>query len=805
MESILQTDEDIRMPSKGRYTAGKQVSRYEADSENIDIEYKNLEGQGHTAWCSNCSCPLGNKKPLVIKALTVTVVFGIGLVLGFLFRKTVYSKSGDVPIYDKPNSSSIYSIKQDYDREFSKLIQDDLEDVYNYEDHMKIITRCVHMSGVGSANKLLDYVEQKWKTFPFDAVKVKKYNVTLSYANYTNMNANLVTVQTANGTLIFHSQYNTSSSHPEYLPFSAYSPSGKVTTTKVVYGHYGRPGDLKTLRDNKIAIKDSLLIVRYGRIHPASKVKNAEQYGAAGVILYSDPADYANNQTTVYPDSWWLPGWAVQLSHVRYNLLGDPSTPDYSSITGVHHKSEARSHFPKIPVQPVRYEDAQFLLSDMAGPVVKNEWFGGLNITYRLGPGYTDDRKVTLQVENMIQERLISNILAVVKGHYESDKYVIIGSHIDSWIQGGVDSGTGYTVIQELARTFAYHIGKGWRPRRTIIFALWDASKYGNIGAYEWVQEHEQQLTAGAVAYINLDALIQGNYSFAASASPLLFSTIVEATQTVQLNCSNKQWCTKLSTIYSQWMKSFPGENNMPKFKSIGDDSDHAPFVYRVGVPILFPQYTFNETMYPFLSTYPAVGALEDTKDYVEKFIDPNYTLHITMTKVLSDVILRLSDSAILPFDLQSFINFVESGKKVVNEMTTALMSMGITIDTAHFCVDAIERFSNAATNLKHKINNIDRSNFSEFDLYILNNKLIHLSRAFISDVGLPGNKHYRNILLAPDPLDLKKEITFPGIYWSVHSNFNKTEIKEHLNEQISLLVLSLNRATDILNDSMVT
>jgi hypothetical protein len=100
------------MPSKGRYTAGKQVSRYEADSENIDIEYKNLEGQGHSVWCSNCTCPLGDKKPLVIKALTVTVVFGIGLVIGFLLRKTVYSSNEDLPIYEKPNTSSIYSIKQ---------------------------------------------------------------------------------------------------------------------------------------------------------------------------------------------------------------------------------------------------------------------------------------------------------------------------------------------------------------------------------------------------------------------------------------------------------------------------------------------------------------------------------------------------------------------------------------------------------------------------------------------------------------------------------------------------------------------
>lgn len=794
------------MPSKGRYTAGKQVSRYEADSENIDIEYKNLEGQSQGTACSNCTCPLGDKKPL-IKVLSVIIVFGIGLVLGFLIRTSVYHEGGNQtrpPDIQKP--SSLYSIKQDYDPEFSKLIQDNLDEVYNYEDHMKIITKCIHMSGVGSANKLLDYVEQKWRTFPFDAVKVKRYNVTLSYPNYTNMDANIVTVQAANGSLIFRSEYNTSSAHPEYLPFSPYSPSGEVTTTKVVYGHYGRLEDFEKLARANVSVRDSILVVRYGHIHAASKVKNAEKYGAAGVILYSDPADYANNQSTVFPDNWWLPSWAVQIAHVRYELLGDPSTPEYSSITGVHHNSELSSHFPAIPVQPVRYEDARFLLSDMDGPVVDNEWFGGLNITYRLGPGYKDQRKVTLLVDNMIQERNISNILAVVKGHYESDKYVIIGAHIDSWMQGAVDAGTGYTVIQELARTFAYHIGEGWRPRRTIILALWDASKYGNIGSYEWVQEYEQQLTAGAVAYINLDAVIQGDYSFIAAASPLLVSVIMNATKTVNLNCTLVAGCPKPYTVFHQWADNFPSQTDgLPMLKVIGDSSDHAPFLYRLGVPIINPQFTFNETNHPSLSTYPAIGALEDTKEYVERFIDPDYSLHITMAKVLSDVILRLSDSAILPFDLQSLIDTLRNGKDTLAEASNALMSMSIETDGVDAAVDALERLCIALTDLKNTITSIDRTKFSEFDLYIINNKLLHLSRAFISENGLPGNKHYKNILLGPDPMDIQKELLFPGISYSVHQNYNRTEMLHHLNEQLSLIVFCLNKARDIITDALVT
>ena len=44
------------------------------------------------------------------------------------------------------------------------------------------------------------------------------------------MDANTVTVHRPDGYMVFQSQYNMSSSHPEYLPFNAYAPAGKVST-----------------------------------------------------------------------------------------------------------------------------------------------------------------------------------------------------------------------------------------------------------------------------------------------------------------------------------------------------------------------------------------------------------------------------------------------------------------------------------------------------------------------------------------------------------------------------------------------
>lgn len=46
-----------------------------------------------------------------------------------------------------------------------------------------------------------------------------------------------------------------------------------IFQTKVVYGHYGRYEDYKELEARSVPVKDSLLILRYGRLLPANKVR----------------------------------------------------------------------------------------------------------------------------------------------------------------------------------------------------------------------------------------------------------------------------------------------------------------------------------------------------------------------------------------------------------------------------------------------------------------------------------------------------------------------------------------------------
>ncbi len=87
---------------------------------------------------------------------------------------------------------------------------------------------------------------------------------------------------------------------------------------------------------------------------------------------------------------------------------------------------------------------------------------------------------------------------------------MIVGCHYDSWLFGGVDPNSGTAVMMEIAKAFSKMTEKGWKPRRSIIFAHWDAEEQGYHGSYEWVEEHAQELTHKTVAYINMDAAISG-------------------------------------------------------------------------------------------------------------------------------------------------------------------------------------------------------------------------------------------------------------------------------------------------------
>jgi len=83
--------------------------------------------------------------------------------------------------------------------------------------------------------------------------------------------------------------------------------------------------------------------------------------------------------------------------------------------------------------------------------------------------------------------------VAEIKGLELADERVIIGGHLDSWDlgQGALDNGTGAMAVLEAARTLK---ALGWKPKRTITFALFTGEEQGGIGATTFLRNHEAEL-----------------------------------------------------------------------------------------------------------------------------------------------------------------------------------------------------------------------------------------------------------------------------------------------------------------------
>ncbi len=326
--------------------------------------------------------------------------------------------------------------------------------------------------------------------------------------------------------------------------FHGYGVSDEVGG-QVVYANYGRPQDFEELEKLGIDVKDKIILVRYGELFRGLKVRNAQKRGAAGILIFSDPADDGFAKGDVYPSGRFRPGSAIQRGSVQFLSLGpgDPSTPfgpsvknakrlpiddydgftlsdksfgsatappffpsvaDWEKITGL----KREDYFATIPSLPLGYDSAREILKVLAGPDVPAGWQGGLPLAYHVGPGPAE---VKLSVEMDYRLRTIWNVIATLPGSVEPDRWVMVGNHRDAWVYGAVDPGSGTAATLEMCRALGAAVKNGWKPRRTIAYASWDAEEYGLVGSTEWAEEHAREVDEKVVLLLNVDSAVAGS------------------------------------------------------------------------------------------------------------------------------------------------------------------------------------------------------------------------------------------------------------------------------------------------------
>ncbi|XP_064487380.1 N-acetylated-alpha-linked acidic dipeptidase 2-like [Ornithodoros turicata] len=145
--------------------------------------------------------------------------------------------------------------------------------------------------------------------------------------------------------------------------FYAYSAATDIKEP-VMYVNYATKRDFDYITRRGLNAFGKICIARIGQIPRREKVQNVEKAGGAGLLLFLDPEDVGPRTTREgpYPNSWWVGGSAMERGSVAY-VLGDPLTPGYPSRDGMYRIPQSKASLPRIPCQPIGYDDARKILS----------------------------------------------------------------------------------------------------------------------------------------------------------------------------------------------------------------------------------------------------------------------------------------------------------------------------------------------------------------------------------------------------------------------------------------------------------
>lgn len=625
-----------------------------------------------------------------------------------------------------------------------------LPDGLTFQTHLQELTKVPHPSGSEGSQQVIEYIIAVMKSA---GLQVDTYDYDI-YMDQPPSDTKVEIVRPIrlplNNKEYIHDE-DPYSSHADISPgWNAYSGSGDVTA-EVVYVNYGRKEDFEQLESMGIPLTGKIALVRYGGNFRGYKVKYAEAAGAAGVIIYTDPADNGYSRGLVYPEGTFADESTIQRGSVlTLDYTGDPLTP-FTPALPLDSKMKTERLDPKdvafhtIPAAPIPYGSAQEIMKQMAGQAVPAGWQGGLPFTYRLEGGAK--LKVRLKVRQKKEFTRVTNVVGTLVGSEYPDEWIILGCHHDAWEFGALDPNSGTATLLTLAEALGKLLDAGYSPKRSIKIAHWDAEEFGILGSTEWVEQFHNELTEKAVAYINLDAAVSGP-DFSASASPSLKQLIIEATKTITHPDIQQ-------SVYEHWMQQQPGMIE-PVLGNLGGGSDHVGFYTHLGIPSAGLGMGRSSGIYH--SAY-------DNFAWYQKFADPNFVYGPAMVKICGIIGLRLANADLLSYEVRCYGSDLQHHTTDIEQQIHAYAE-DIQLDEMRKTIDALmeasKNYNNALTN------KMEEESIEKTFATIVNKELIGLEKSFIIQKGMPFGNWYRSLYASPDPFSGYASWMLPALQYEV-------------------------------------
>lgn len=685
----------------------------------------------------------------------------------------------------------------------------------NIGQNIKYLSAKPHAVGSPAGKVYAEYILNQYKSFSWDA-KIETFHVLFP----TPKTRVLEMISPTSYKAVLKEpalKEDMTSGQTDQLPtYNAWSADGNVTG-EVVFVNYGLPSDYEELAKLGIDVKGKIVIAKYGRSWRGIKPKVAQEHGAIGCIIYSDPKDDGYLQGDVYPKGAFKNEYGVQRGSVMDMVIypGDPLTPGIGATEDAKRLERLQAtNLLKIPVLPISYHDAKPLLEALEGPVAPAAWAGGLPITYHIGPGKT---KVHLQLAFEWKIVPCYDVIAMIKGSQYPDEWVVRGNHHDAWVNGANDPISGQAALLEEAKSIGALLKSGWRPKRTLVYCSWDGEEPGLLGSTEWAEFHADELQKKGVVYINTDASARGFLDAGGShALEPLMDEIAKDVIDPQTKVSiyERKKASDIVTAATARAKKDALNQNSLKLDALGSGSDFSSFLQHLAVPALNLGFGGEDNGGEYHSIY-------DSYDNYVRFKDPGFYYGQTLAQTAGRTVLRMANADVLPFDFRHLYTTVNDYTKELMDLlqqtkeNTEVENQLIKMNGYRLAADPTKTFivptakeevpfldfsslQNALSSLQKSADSLSKISIkavaTNADHEALNKALYQAEQELIMKSGLPRRGWYKHTLYAPGFYTGYGVKTMPGIREAIEQrNWKEAQ------EQISIAAQAVNRLSNYL------
>jgi len=619
-----------------------------------------------------------------------------------------------------------------------------IPDAARLKEYMAVMAAEPHVAGQPGSRRVAEYALEKFTSWGLDA-SIESLEALMPWPTERLVQLTAPTSQalTLQEPVI---AADPDSSDKDATPtFNAYSADGDATA-EVVYVNYGMPADYEKLDELGISVEGKIVLARYGAGWRGIKPKVAWEHGAVGCLIYSDPRDDGFYQGDVYPDGPFRPEQGVQRGSVMDMPVhtGDPLSPGWGSEPGARKLSQQEAAtILKIPVLPISYGDALPILRALKGPVAPEPWRGALPVTYHVGPG---PASVRIKLAFEWKTRPLHNVIVRIDGSTFPDEWIIFGNHHDAWVNGADDPISGAVSLMEMARGLSELLKTGWRPRRTIVLALWDGEEWGLLGSTEWAEKHAAELRDKAAVYINTDSTEKGWLN--AGGSHGLQQLLNEVGRDIPDPRSGNPIVeeARRRSVLNLPEAERPGAeaDKALRLDPLGSGSDFTPFLQHLTISALNVSFGGESNGGIYHSVYDSVR-------WYTTFADTDYVYGRTLAQVTGTLALRLADAPLLPFRFSDTADTLGRYVTELEKLAASKKDANVDLKPVKAAVDALARAGQAFERAyARQAGAPEAALLGRPELRDVNRLLLSSERRLANSDGLPRRTWFKHQIYAP-------------------------------------------------------